>query len=89
MGVSASIIFNKQDLPEAHEFDDVFQDYERIGIKVFRTSCKEGEIQGIEPLREHLKHTGKGGNKPGITIFVGQSGSGQLEKQNAHAHTYN
>jgi putative ribosome biogenesis GTPase RsgA len=76
MGVGASIIFNKQDLPQARQFDELFQDYERIGIKVFRTSCKEGAIQGMEPLRKHLASVGKGG-KPGITIFVGQSGSGQ------------
>jgi len=82
MGVSCSIIFNKQDLPEARRFDPIFDDYERIGVKVFRTAAKEGALQGIEPLRKHLATVGKDG-KPGITIFLGQSGSGKSSLLNA------
>jgi hypothetical protein len=75
-GVKSSIVFNKQDLPIAGEFNDIFADYERVGVKVFRTSCAPGKEQGIEELRKHLATVGPNG-KPGITIFVGQSGSGQ------------
>jgi putative ribosome biogenesis GTPase RsgA len=76
MGVGSSIIFNKQDLAEARNFDEIFADYERVGVRVFRTSCAPDHIEGIEELRQHLATVGPDG-KSGITIFVGQSGSGQ------------
>ena len=76
MRVNVSIIFNKIDLKEeATKFEQDMADYERIGIPVFRTSCEEGAEQGIDQLRQHLATVGPGGT-PGITIFVGQSGSG-------------
>lgn len=84
MGVSASIIFNKIDLPEAANFKEDMEDYRRIGIPVFETSCektKDTSVRGIDALRKHLAQVGPNG-KPGITIFVGQSGSGQRK-----AHT--
>jgi putative ribosome biogenesis GTPase RsgA len=87
MGVSSSIIFNKQDLPEAKYFDKDMEDFERVGVKVFRTSCEPGKVQGIEQLRNHLATVGPGrGGKGGITIFVGQSGSGEWRTQASLRH---
>ena len=76
MGVSSSIIFNKVDLPAAKRFEQDMADFEALGVRVFRTSCAPGHVQGIEELRKHLATLGPQPGK-GITIFVGQSGSGK------------
>lgn len=76
MGVSSCIIFNKTDLPAAARFEQDMKDFEALGVKVFRTSCAEGKTSGIEALREHLATVGPEPGR-GITIFVGQSGSGK------------
>lgn len=76
MGVSSCIIFNKVDLESAARFAQDMADFEALGVRVFRTSCAPGHVQGIEELRKHLATVGPEPGK-GITIFVGQSGSGK------------
>lgn len=83
MGVTSSIIFNKVDLTDAAaRFRPEMEDFRRIGVQVFETSCTKGKQQGIEALRAHLAKVGPNGT-PGITIFVGQSGSGKSSLLNA------
>lgn len=83
MGVTSSIVFNKIDLEDvSKKFMPALDDYVRIGVPVFKTSTTKGKERGMEELRRHLASVGPGG-KSGVTIFVGQSGSGKSSILNA------
>lgn len=67
MGLDAVLCFNKSDLLKDHEFDYMYQMYEKAGYKVLKTSTMVNH--GVDALIEVLK--GK------ISVFAGPSGVGK------------
>jgi len=65
--ISAVLILNKTDLPEADDIAGRLEIYRRLGYELFATSALTGE--GIEVLGTHLGS--------GISVLVGHSGVGK------------
>lgn len=72
-GVPAVVVFNKLDLKEEREFQEIAANYAGAGCRLIGTSIREG--RGLEEIRDCLR--GK------VTVLAGPSGVGKSSLTNA------